>query len=152
MASQQYQYVIDFITDVRGVELPKEFTPLACQAKDDRVIYMAEELQEFATTDDPMEEVDAMIDLTYFAFGTLAEMGVTPNQFAACFNRVHAANMTKKAGKKAGRNVDGVDATKPEGWQEPTFNDVLGYNNEPEIPEAHVGAKFASALLKLLQK
>ena len=123
--SQQYQYVIDFIEQVREVELPKSFAPLTTQNKYDRHSFMQEELDEFIVAKTPAEEVDAIIDLCYFAFGTLAEMGINTDKFEAIFNRVHTANMNKKAGKKLGRTVNGTDAYKPEGWQEPKFDDLL---------------------------
>jgi len=123
--SQQYQHVINFIKQVREVELPNNFTPLTSQNKFDRYHYMLEELQEFLAAEKAHDEIDAIIDLCYFAYGALAEMGINKNQFEAIFNRVHEANMLKKAGKKEGRNVNGTDAYKPEGWQEPNFDDIL---------------------------
>ena len=63
------------------------------------------------------DQVDALIDLVYFAFGGLYKMGVRPEQFDLMFDAVHKANMTKKKGitKRGHEN----DAAKPEEWREP---------------------------------
>jgi len=62
----------------------------------DRVIkrsaWMLEEIQEFLVSQDIYAQADAMIDLMYFALGTMVEMGVQPE---ALFDIVHQANMDK---------------------------------------------------------
>lgn len=63
------------------------------------------------------EMADALIDLLYFAYGRLYEIGVFPEDFKAMWAQVHAANMKKKKGNK-GRGSD-LDAIKPEGWEAP---------------------------------
>lgn len=64
-----------------------------------------------------VDMMDAIIDLIYFAFGRLYEIGITEDDFDAMWNAVHESNMTKKRGNK-GRGSDD-DAIKPEGWQGP---------------------------------
>lgn len=61
--------------------------------------------------------IDAIIDLIYFAYGRLYEIGVTPEEFDCMWNAVQKANMSKVKGNK-GRGSDD-DAIKPEGWQSP---------------------------------
>jgi len=62
----------------------------------DRVInrgkWMQEELDEFLESENMYEQADAMIDLIYFALGTLVEMGIPPDELFAI---VHEANMKK---------------------------------------------------------
>ena len=53
---------------------------------------MLEELEEFQRADTVLDQADAMIDLLYFALGTLVEMGVHPSRL---FDIVHDANMNK---------------------------------------------------------
>lgn len=59
---------------------------------DKRSGWMLEELREFQDAADVTDQADAMIDLIYFALGTLVEMGVRPD---ALFDIVQAANMSK---------------------------------------------------------
>lgn len=65
------------------------------------------------------DQADALIDLVYFAIGGLFQMGVPA---AACWNAVHAKNMTKVVGMTHRGTTN--DATKPEGWTPPDL-DVL---------------------------
>ena len=57
-----------------------------------RYRWMLEELEEFIESGDIYDQADAMIDLIYFALGTLVEMGVKPQEL---FSAVHRANMAK---------------------------------------------------------
>ena len=57
-----------------------------------RYRWMKEELDEFVAAKDLVEQTDAMIDLMYFALGTMVEMGVEPD---SVFDIVHKANMSK---------------------------------------------------------
>lgn len=58
--------------------------------------------------------VDAIIDLMYFAYGFLWQMGVPTDRV---WEAVHKANMTKVRGKTK-RGVD-YDAAKPDIWADP---------------------------------
>lgn len=85
-----------------------------------RCSWMNEEVQEFmeATKNkDIYEQVDAMIDLIYFALGTLVEIGVPPNKI---FGIVQNANMNKlwEDGKPRFREGDGK-VIKPPHWEDP---------------------------------
>ena len=78
--------------------------------------WMYEEIDEFVEAADIVEQVDAMIDLIYFALGTMVEIGVTPD---AVFNIVHEANMSKLWDDgKPHYNADGK-TVKPENWKTP---------------------------------
>lgn len=67
--------------------------------------------------EDKVDMIDAIMDLIYFALGRLYEIGCTEDDFAAMWNAIHHANMTKKRGNKGRGSND--DAIKPEGWQGP---------------------------------
>lgn len=67
--------------------------------------------------EDQADMIDAIMDLIYFALGRLYEIGCTEDDFAAMWDAIQHANMTKKRGNK-GRGSDD-DAIKPEGWQGP---------------------------------
>lgn len=65
-------------------------------------------------------QVDAMLDLIYFALGILYKMGLSPLEINTLFEAVHNANMTKSTGKKKGREVEGAtDAVKPVDFKDP---------------------------------
>lgn len=88
---------------------------------EDRVVkrsnWMQEEIDEFIRSRTVADQADAMIDLMYFALGTLVEMGVPPAQL---FDIVHEANMRKiKNDGKALYREDGKIA-KPQNWIDPT--------------------------------
>lgn len=57
-----------------------------------RCDWLQEEIDEFKESADIYEQADAMIDLIYFALGTLVEMGIKPQEL---FDIVHTANMQK---------------------------------------------------------
>lgn len=64
--------------------------------------------------------VDAHLDLIYVAIGNLHKMGMSAEQFAACWSEVQRANMAKVA-------VPGQwKIQKPEGWTPPDLTKALG--------------------------
>ena len=81
-----------------------------------RYNWMLEEINEFLETEDIVEQADAMIDVMYFALGTLVEMGIKPD---ALFEIVHTANMTKLW--EDGKPHYGPDGKtiKPKTWEDP---------------------------------
>ena len=59
--------------------------------------YMKEELQEFhnaVEAEDLVEQVDACIDIIYFALGTLVELGLS-DKYEALFANIQASNISK---------------------------------------------------------
>jgi predicted HAD superfamily Cof-like phosphohydrolase len=89
---------------------------LARNQAEKRYMWMKEEIDEFLEAGDITEQADAMVDLIYFALGTLAMMGVKPEK---PFAIVHGANMAKLWGDGKPRyNADGK-VIKPETWADP---------------------------------
>ena len=85
-----------------------------------RYDWMLEEIDEFieATEEkDLVEQADAMIDVMYFALGTLVELGIEPEKLFAI---VQEANMSKlwEDGKPHFRESDGK-VIKPPTWKDP---------------------------------
>ncbi len=80
--------------------------------------WMNEEVAEFLVAKDIYEQADAMIDLIYFALGTMVEMGLEADEL---FDIVQSANMAKlfPDGKPHYNPKDGK-VIKPEGWEDPT--------------------------------
>lgn len=84
-----------------------------------RYAWILEEINEFLVASkngDIVEQADAMIDVIYFALGTLVEMGIEPDEL---FNIVQTANMSKlfPDGKPHYNEMGKV--IKPDGWEDP---------------------------------
>lgn len=81
-----------------------------------RYHWMLEEINEFIEADEIVEQADAMIDVMYFALGTLVEMGIKPDEL---FDIVHKANMSKLwPDGKPHYNEEGK-TIKPSTWIDP---------------------------------
>jgi shikimate kinase len=104
---------------------------------DARGKWMQEELDEFYAAKNIYEQADAMIDLIYFALGTLVEMGVEPD---GIFEIVHNANMSKLWPDGKPHYKDDGKTRKPPGWQdpEPLLREAIGgkmtAGRPPDIP------------------
>ena len=81
-----------------------------------RYNWMKEELDEFKDAVSIPEQADAMIDLIYFALGTLVEMGVKPDRL---FSIVHKANMGKLWSDGSPRYNEENKVIKPSNWTDP---------------------------------
>lgn len=81
-----------------------------------RYQWMLEEIDEFLEAEDLVEQADAMIDVMYFALGTLVEMGVKPD---ALFDIVHQANMSKLWPDGKPHYAPDGKTMKPAGWEDP---------------------------------
>jgi predicted HAD superfamily Cof-like phosphohydrolase len=84
-----------------------------------RYNWMLEEINEFleaVETDDIVEEADAMIDVIYFALGTLVEMGIKPDQL---FEIVQNANMSKLWEDGKPHYAEDGKTIKPATWEDP---------------------------------
>lgn len=124
--------VIDFNQLVLKIQ-PRIQCPLSFPEFEITVKALKEETEEFIVASqeaDYIGQIDALIDLQYFAMGALYKLGLTADQINRCCYAVHDANMEKKLGIKPSRG-DGsaADAIKPEGW---------------EAPEARIGAILES--------
>ena len=76
------------------------------------------ELEDAHAVDDVVGQIDACLDLIYFAMGTLRKIGLTSEEAAESFVAVHNCNMRKKRGRVEGRGSD-EDAAKPADWSGP---------------------------------
>jgi predicted HAD superfamily Cof-like phosphohydrolase len=128
--NKQWEMVRDFHIRFNH---PTARTPQALN--NDRVTargkWMQEELDEFHDAKNIYEQADAMIDLIYFALGTLVEMGIEPDEI---FEIVHNANMSKLwPDGKPHYNNDGK-TIKPAGWKdpEPLLRDSIDKSTKPD--------------------
>lgn len=91
--------------------------PLSKERGEARCRWMREEIEEFSEAgDDIVEQADAMIDLIYFALGTLVEMGVRPDSL---FEIVQQANMSKLWPDGKPHYFEDGKTKKPDTWQDP---------------------------------
>lgn len=116
---------IDWTKDVlqfhKHINYENGKTPKSLKIDDfqQRVDYMEEEVSELIFCHDDKDlygEVDALLDLIYFAIGTLLKMGVDPRP---CWDEVHRANMDKLPA------VNHKNSVKPEGWRAPQHHEVI---------------------------
>lgn len=100
---------------------------------EERVVCLLEEVHELAQaakTQNLVDQVDALVDLVYFAKGTAVMLGL---DWAAHWDHVQRANMTKVRGTtKRGHRVD---MAKPVGWVPPEERHLKtlirgGYNRQ----------------------
>lgn len=114
--------VLDFQTKFGHITntLPSHLTK---RKLNERIECMQEELDEFRQACDLQDlsgQVDALIDLVYFALGTANMLGLP---WQNLWNDVHEANMKKVAGiTKRGHKVDCI---KPDGWIGPITCKIL---------------------------
>ena len=114
-----WEQIYTFNTEVLGVE-PMGLGMLNADEVNDLHAFISEETDEFVQADTMVEQVDALLDLIYFAVGGLTKVGMTPDEMAECMTAVHTANMTKSLGKKDTRpDIQGTDARKPPGFVAP---------------------------------
>ena len=99
-----------------GEPAPLQPTKLETERRSLRAKWMNGEISEFSKSDDLLGQVDSMIDLIYFALGTLCEMGVPPDE---AFSAVHSANLRKLGAD--GRPLLSSEGRiiKPDGWTGP---------------------------------
>jgi len=110
-----FEQVSGFNREIINYQQPQRVTELPHDVKELTLIQLREEIDELAEAKTATDELDALIDLIYFAYGAIYKMGVSAQVFNTATTIVHQSNMTKAAGKKANRGYDGtaVDAVKP---------------------------------------
>lgn len=104
---------------------------LTARKAQERMECLLEELNEVGdafAANDLAGQVDGLLDLIYFALGTLAMLGVDAD---AHWREVQRANMAKVRG--IGHRGHAIDCVKPEGWQPPNHDGLLarqGYDQD----------------------
>lgn len=115
-----FRRTAEFNREVCGIVTPSTPTRLNPDRKGWTLAALHEEIQEFEEAQTLVDEVDALIDLIYFAAGRMQEMGVDGS---LAFNEVQHANMRKVRGELSKRpGSQGYDAIKPSGWVGPNYS------------------------------
>lgn len=113
---EQWRQVAEF-HKAFGHPMSASPSPLSKERGEARCRWMREEIDEFLEAgDDIVEQADAMIDLIYFALGTLVEMGVKPDRL---FDIVHGANMSKLWPDGKPHYFEDGKTKKPDTWRDP---------------------------------
>ena len=125
--NQEFEMVKDFH---KAFNHPYAETPtlMGMDIAKNRYKWMKEEIDEFieaTEAEDLYEQVDAMIDVMYFALGTLVQLGVSP---AEVFKVVQDANMSKLWEDGKPRFKDDGKVMKPSTWQDP-HDKIIGVIN-----------------------
>ena len=123
-----WQQVTQFNSEILGIDR-QEVNMIPGDEAGDLWEFITEELGEFLEAETVAEEVDALLDIIYFAVGGLAKAGLSPRQMHYCMTAVHEANMTKSLGRKDSRpDIQGTDAKKPDDFVDPneTIAEILG--------------------------
>lgn len=110
-----------FHLDVTKLPMPDTPRMLGLEELRYAATVFAEETEELMDATTVGDQADAVIDLIYFAYGRLLEMGVKPGP---AFQLVHDANMKKVSG--ANKRGDRFEAAKPAGWTPPDWDALLG--------------------------
>ena len=129
----QLKDVGDFLEGVVALPIPPRPTRLSPERREWFLAALREEFLEFRSSENLEDDVDACVDLAYFAIGRLFEMGVDP---WAAWDEVHRANMRKRRGQLAKRPGSlGHDAVKPDGWVGPDHaKHIAASNREADVP------------------
>jgi len=115
--------VYAFNSEIRKETQPTKPQQMTIQQHHARAIFLSEECLEFAEATTPEGELDALIDIIYFAIGGMYEMGLSEKQVQEAFSKVHMANMKKVAGAKLrAAGIEVTDAAKPDNWLEPDLS------------------------------
>jgi len=116
-------------------DVPTQLTPQRAQK---RYHWMLEEITEFIEADEIVEQADAMIDVMYFALGTLVEMGLRPDRL---FDIVQQANMAKLWPDGMPHYNEEGKTVKPAGWEDPHEKLALEIERQRKrAAEGHDGA------------
>jgi hypothetical protein len=139
MQVDPFQLTGDFNSQVCGLVSPAAPTRLDADRKQWTLAALREEVIEFQDSVTIEDEVDALIDLIYFAAGRMHEMGVDGGR---AFAAVHACNMQKLRGTVAKRpGSRGHDAIKPEGWAPPDYGWLTESKSIPSAKPPRIGAR-----------
>ena len=97
---------------------------LSKEEKEFRIRCLNEELLEYSRANTLTEELDAIIDIVYFAIGTAYRHGFS---FYDGWKEVHRSNMEKvrAASKKESKRDYELDVVKPEGWTPPDLKEAV---------------------------
>jgi len=117
MLEKQLAMVERFHQTVTGLPIPQYPTRLSPERKAKGLEALREEVNEFEDAANAADEADALVDLIYFAYGRLLEMGIRPGP---AFQLVHDANMKKVGGTNKRGSL--YEAAKPDEWRAPDWD------------------------------
>ena len=127
-----FKKVEDFNKNIIGID--RKVGPMPEDEQSWFVGAIEEEVDEFrdaCINQDFPSQIDAVIDIIYFACGAMTRMGVNHTMSEDMFNAVHECNMRKIKGVKDRVVKNNNDAIKPEDWVSPEIRiiDILSKGN-----------------------
>lgn len=107
-----------------GIEMPEEPIKLPNDVSEYRIGFMQEELDEYVTSIDLSEKIDALVDLVVVAMGTAYMHGF---DWDAHWELVYEKNMQKRRAKEASESKRGhsLDIIKPREWTPPDHEPII---------------------------
>lgn len=141
MSKTQYELVREFHNKF-GLEYKGPPRKLSKDEQKFRIKCLREELGEYEEAveiDDAEGQLDALVDLVYFALGTAHRCGW---DFDTAFNRVHYANMQKSVESNRQRRDFHLEITKPVNWIPPDLSSLVVPQRSPvnseDVQVAHL--------------
>jgi predicted HAD superfamily Cof-like phosphohydrolase len=89
-----------------------------------RIAAMQEELDEYEASLERVDELDALVDLAVFLFGTVERMGLE-SVFEEAYRRVMASNLQKELGPNNKRGGFSLDLQKPADFKSADLTDLV---------------------------
>lgn len=97
--------------------------PITDEIRQLRKVMLLEEVGEYEEAVSVADQIDALLDLAYFALGTVELYGVDGDE---AWRRIHAANLRKVRATVPGKRGSTFDVVKPPGWEPPDHRDLTG--------------------------
>lgn len=123
---------------------------LSPEEKEFRIRCLNEEIREYMEATTLTEELDAILDLVYFAIGTAYRHGFS---FYDGWKEVHRSNMSKiRATKREDSKREfELDVIKPEGWEPPNLKEAVENEEKVEL-KSHWKGYYATKRRNLTDK
>lgn len=112
MINEAYSLVKIFQSQA-GQPVSNKPTFLSCDRTSIRYKWMREELEEFYEAKNIYEQADSIMDLLYYALGTLVELGIEPDELFVMLHECNLKKLDKISCDENGKIL------KPEGWKHP---------------------------------
>ena len=116
---------MDYMKHIRDMHNKFEINgSFSDEEKEFRYQCLLEEVNEFKDATTREDELDALVDIAVFLFGTVDRMAFD-DVFYRAYCRVMKSNLDKRVGSNAKRGSYKKDLVKPEGWQAADLTDLV---------------------------
>jgi hypothetical protein len=123
MSSDIYMHLVKEMYKKFGIDYKS--LPTQQNEKNFRIAALQEELDEFSDAEpNTADELDALVDMAVFLFGTVERLNYT-EAFPEAYRRVMVSNMSKELGPNNKRGSFEIDIRKPEGFKPADLEDLV---------------------------